>query len=113
MKQFMYLFKGGKNGEEESPEEMQAHMQKWMAWIEDLSKQGIYKSGEPLENDGKIVHSDRSVTDAPLTEFKELIGGYFVIEADSFDKACELAKDCPVLEDGGSVVVRPVMEVNM
>jgi hypothetical protein len=113
MKQFMFLFKGGKNAVEASAEEMQESMQKWMAWIEDLSKQGLYKSGEALENEGKTVHSDRSVTDAPLTEFKELIGGYFVVTAESFDAACQMAKDCPVLDEGGSVVVRQVMELNM
>lgn len=109
----MFLFKGGKNGAEASPEEMQASMGKWMSWIEDLSKQGVYKSGEPLESDGKVVHADRSITDAPLTEFKELIGGYFIVEAATFDAACVMAKDCPVLDEGGSVIVRPVMELNM
>ena len=44
----------------------------------------------------------------PYSESKELLGGYYMIEADNYDKAVELARDCPQLEFGGTIEVRQV-----
>ena len=44
----------------------------------------------------------------PYSESKELLGGYYMIEADTYDKAVELARDCPQLEYGGTIEVRQV-----
>ena len=110
MEKFMYLFKGGDSSD--SPEEIQANMQKWMTWIEDLTKKNIYLSGEPLEaGGGKVLESPTVVTDGPFPEAKELIGGYFLIQCDDESHAVDLAKDCPIFEYGGTVVVRKVMAV--
>ena len=109
MPDYLFLFKGGLPSEASlSPEEMQQHMQKWFTWIASLRDKGIYKGGEPLEKDGLIVTSDKTVTDGPFPESKEMIGGYVMIESDSVEAASELAKGCPVLELGGKVEVRQV-----
>ena len=47
MEKFMFIFHGG-IPMDASPEQMQANMGKWMAWVEKLSKDGRYASGEPL-----------------------------------------------------------------
>lgn len=107
----MYLFKGGDASD--SPEEMQANMQDWMTWIEDLSKRNIYVTGEPLEPGGKIMVKPDVITDGPFPEAKELIGGFFIINAKDIDEACEIAKDCPTFKINGEVIVRPVMDINM
>ena len=39
--------------------------------------------------------------------------GYLVIEADNLTDAAEISKGCPILEDGGSVEIRPIQQVNM
>ncbi len=109
MSDYLFLFRGGEPSDNDlSPEEMQHHMQKWFTWIATLRDKGIYKGGEPLEKGGNTVEPDRTITDGPFTESKELIGGFVMIEADSFDEASELAKDCPALELGGKVEVRRV-----
>ncbi len=93
-----------------SPEDMQANMQKWMAWIERLAKEGIYDSGEALEPGGSIVQNkDGLVSDGPFGEGKELVGGYFIINARDYAHANEIAKDCPIYSQGGIVEVRKVM----
>ena len=48
MKDFMLLFRGAAQQYEFSPEQMQGHMQKWLAWVDELKSKNIYVSGEPL-----------------------------------------------------------------
>jgi hypothetical protein len=47
------------------------------------------------------------VTDGPFFETKEVLGGFYVIEARDLDHAVEIAKGCPAA--GGGVEVRPVL----
>ena len=111
MSNFMFLFRGSETPT--SPEGMQAQMQKWMTWIQKLRDQGKYIAGDPLEGKGKVLKSsNKIITDGPFAEGKELIGGYFLIKAETLDEAATVAKDCPIFETGGSVEVRPVRVVN-
>ena len=105
----MFLFRGGSNPQAASPEQMQQNMQKWMGWIDDLKKKGIYHSGEALFPTGKILHKDNLVTDGPFAESKEIIGGFFIVKAENLDAAIHIAKDCPDLANGSRVEIRDVM----
>jgi len=113
MEKFMLIFHGGNHtNSERSAEEMQANMGKWMAWIDKLNAAGKYAGGEPLLPGGKLVSGkDKKVTDGPYTEGKEIVGGYFIINANNLDEATTIAKDCPDFENGGSVQVRQVMKM--
>ena len=115
MEKFMYLFvENGLSDSQPSPEEMQASMQKWFAWIEKLQKDDRYISGEPLLPSGKIVKgSQKVVTDGPFTESKELVSGFFIVKAKDINEATEMAKDCPIFETDGAVAVRPVQKIDM
>ena len=81
----MFIFHGGDNSAA-SPEAMQEHMGKWMTWIDKLAKAGTYNEG------------------------KEIVGGFFIINANDMNEAVEISKDCPSFEVGGSVQVRQVMK---
>jgi hypothetical protein len=48
------------------------------------------------------------VTDGPFLEAKEVVAGFYVIEAPDLDAALEVARLNPVVQDGGGVEVRPV-----
>lgn len=111
----MLIFHGGElPAEEQTPGNMEASMGKWMAWIDKLAKDGKYVSGEPLLPGGKIISGKtKTVTDGPFTEGKEIIGGYFIINAASYDEAVELCSDYPDYERGGKVAVRQVMKLDM
>ena len=112
MEKFMLIFHSDTTAPKGSPEEMQGQMGKWMAWIEKLNKEGRYESGEPLLPGGKLVSGkNKTVTDGPYTEGKELVGGYFIIKANNLDEAAEIAKECPDFNYGASVQVRPVMKM--
>ena len=47
------------------------------------------------------------VTDGPYAEAREVIGGLFIVEANSYEEVVELSKDCPHL-DFGSIEIREV-----
>lgn len=112
MKEFMMIFVGPDYGEIGlSPEQIEQRMGKWFAWHEKMEKQGIIKSGEALHAPAKRVSGpDRIVSDGPFVESKELVGGYYIIEAESADDVVEIAQDFPDYELGSSVEIREVMK---
>ena len=54
---------------------------------------------------------DVVVTDGPYAEAKEVLGGYFIIEAADLDDAIKWAAKIPVSWDGGKVELRPVVSL--
>jgi hypothetical protein len=109
--EYMLLFRGAHWDKDLSPEEIQKIMGQWNAWFERLTLQGKVKSAHPLEREGKLVSGKgRTIADGPFAESKEAIGGYFLLELDDFNEALEIAKECPTLEYGVTVEVRPVAE---
>src|SRR5690242_2557812 len=113
MSEFLYLYRGGER--EGSPEKMQEVMQKWMNWLKDLGGKGHLKDeGQPLESAGKLVKGrQKTVTDGPFAEAKDVVGGYTLVEARDLDQAAELSKGCPIFETDGGVEVRPIMKMDM
>ena len=109
--EYMLLFRGAQWDKDLSPEELQKIMGQWNEWLERLTAQGKVKAAQPLERDGKIVSGKgRTVADGPFAESKEAIGGYFLLQLDDFNEALEIAKECPALEYGVTVEVRPVAD---
>ncbi|HEY2791474.1 MAG TPA: YciI family protein [Micromonosporaceae bacterium] len=49
-----------------------------------------------------------SITDGPFIDSKEIVAGFYVIEAPDLDAALAIAAANPVVRDGGGVEVRPV-----
>jgi hypothetical protein len=91
-----------------SPEEMQKATEKYFAW----TKKPFTKDSKRLAPDaGRVIRSvggKPKATDGPYSETKEILGGYYTIEATSYDEAVKLALDHPQLEYGGTVEVRQV-----
>lgn len=111
MPSYLYLFRGGET-RNLSPQAMQEHMQKWGAWIADLGKQGYFKGGDPLAEEGRVLRGrQKTVTDGPYAETKDIVGGYLIVSAPDLDQAVELARGCPIFENEGSVEVREVREM--
>lgn len=113
MSEFVFLYRSGEGGR--TPERAQQMMQKWMAWLKELGEKGHIKDqGQPLERTGKLVKGrQKTVTDGPFAEAKDVVGGYTLIEARDLDQAAELSKGCPIFEVDGAVEVRPVMKMSM
>ena len=91
-----------------SPDEMQKAIEKFMAW----SKKPFTVGGKRLADDaGRVMHSDGGklrTTDGPYSETKEVLGGFFIIEAANYEEAVERASDHPTLEYGGTLEIRQI-----
>lgn len=113
MAKFMFVYRNSENTPDLSPEEMQQAMQVWMTWIEEGAQQGwLIDGGDGLLPDGKVVSPDSTVTDGPFAESKELVSGYSMVEADSYETAVEYAKTSPMISvHKGLVEVRQFAEV--
>ena len=49
------------------------------------------------------------VTDGPFADTKEVMAGYYLLEADDLDAALEIAGRVPAARMGGAVEVRPLV----
>jgi hypothetical protein len=114
MNKFMFLFRGGDSRRaQQSPEEMQAHMEVWKTWMGDLAGKGQLVDGLPLGKDGKVViQSGENITDGPFAEGNEIVGGYLIVNAKDIDEAVEISKSCPIFEHEGTVEVREIMSMD-
>jgi len=84
----------------------------YFAYSEALKKSGAYIDGAPLEHSsqGKSVRvsgGKPAVQDGPFTDAKELLGGFYMIEANDLDEALDWAARCPCASNG-HVEVRPI-----
>ena len=111
MKEFMLLFRSEPNPEQPSAEEMHDAIKMWQDWIGGIAAQGKFVATNALEHGGKVVNHAGVITDGPYAETKEIINGYIIVKADTFEEAIKLGEGCPVYAVGGKVEVRPVMSI--
>jgi hypothetical protein len=109
----MMLVKADKNSEAGvmPDEKMLAEMGKYN---EELIKAGVMLAGEGLQASSKgarVRFSDGkpTVTDGPFAETKELVAGYWVIQASSKQEAIDWAKKVPFQD--GEIEIRQVFEL--
>ena len=109
MAQFMLLLYDDPSGWQKlSPEEMQKAIEKYMAW----TKKPFTVDSKRLAQDvGKVIRAQGGkarTTDGPYSETKEVLGGYYTIEAANYDEAVKLALTHPHVEYGNTIEVRQV-----
>jgi hypothetical protein len=86
------------------------------SYNEELVKAGVMVAGEGLHpsSRGKRVHfsgKQRTVTDGPFAETKELIAGYWLWQVKSMEEAIEWVKRCPnPMESDSDIEIRQVFE---
>lgn len=95
--------------------EADAMMRGCLAHADELRAQGCLLDFQQLES-AKTAKSVRvrngraSVVDGPFAETKELLGGFNLIEADSYDEAVRIAMELPWARTG-CIEVRPVKDI--
>ncbi|CAM1345323.1 YciI family protein [Tenacibaculum amylolyticum] len=111
MKEFMMIFIGADYTDLGlSPEEMQSRMGKWFAWNDKMQEAGYLRGGNALTPQiRRIVGKNRTVSDVSSAEVKEIVGGYYLVEAKDFDAVQEIAQDFPDYDLGGTVEIREIM----
>jgi hypothetical protein len=108
MKEFMFLYKGGDASwmTNMSADDKKAVMAKWGAWMGALTEKGqLVTGGSPLEYTGKrLLKKDGVLTDIASAELKELVSGYSIVKAESYEQAAAIARECPIFRMEGAVV---------
>ncbi len=108
----MLLHHATDNQPELSPEEIQAVIAQYREWSERMGAAGKLVGGDKLAADaGRVLRKNDdkvAVVDGPYSETKEIVGGYFIIDATDYDDAVELAGSCPHLGFGGTIELRAV-----
>jgi hypothetical protein len=85
---------------------------------EALVKAGILLAAEGLQPSSKGARvlfsgANRTVTDGPFTETKELVAGFWIWQVQSMDEAIAWVKRCPNPMPGDSEIeIRPIFEVS-
>ncbi|MGK7397496.1 MAG: YciI family protein [Candidatus Cyclobacteriaceae bacterium M3_2C_046] len=93
-----------------SPKEMEQLVQAHFEWATKLGESGHLISGDGLDPASKvIIGKDCVIKDGPYIESKEVIGGYYLLQAQSLEAVLELAKACPNHLWGGTTEIRPIM----
>jgi hypothetical protein len=95
--------------------EMDALMEETSAYNEALQKSGHFVSAAGLQpiqtaTTVRMRNGRASLTDGPFAETKEVLGGFYVIEARDLNAAIQVASRSPSLRIG-SVEVRPIDEL--
>jgi hypothetical protein len=85
------------NRAQPSPEEMQALQKAWYAWMQKYSSALV--GGDGLKPSGRVIKSG-VVTDGPYVEAKEVIASFSMIQADNYDAAVAIARECPGQDTG-------------
>lgn len=91
---------GGQGGP--SPEQMQQMFAAYKAWMEKF-RDDIVDMGDKLEPGGRLVTAS-GVADGPFVEAKELVGGYMIVSAETYDGAVEVVRACPAVHAPGATL---------
>lgn len=95
-----------------SAEEMKEVVARYQAWAAGLAQRGLLVGGEKLSDDGgrhlRLQGGRPLATDGPYAEAHDVVGGYFVVKADSDAMAEELARGCPHLTGTQWVEIRRI-----
>lgn len=114
MEKFMLIFRGGNT--HISTANSQAAMeviQTWDNWMQGLAEKGVLAGGDALQVSGKHVKGFKKVvSDGPYADGNEMLGGYLIVNANDIGDAVEISKGCPILNEDGSVEVRPIQKRN-
>lgn len=105
-REFLILSRG-KWDESLSPETIQTAIDQFYVWYDRLVAEGKFNPGQRLAPETKLV-SRRGITDGPFAETKEIVGGYWFINAADHDEAAQLMAANPVIACGLTFEVRPI-----
>jgi hypothetical protein len=100
-------------GEREADADRQSELERYLLLNRDLRAEGRLLAGEELQpvstaTTVQVRDGDTLIADGPFAETKEVLGGFYLIEADSLDDAIDWAARVPAAHDG-TIEVRPVV----
>jgi hypothetical protein len=103
MANYVLIYTGGTTPESEK--EQKAQMDAWGAWFGGLGD-AVVDPGNPFGPSASLA-KDGGVSDGGASR----LTGYSVVKADSLGSATTLAKDCPLLSNGGAIEVYETFDI--
>ncbi|MEN8173028.1 MAG: YciI family protein [Chloroflexota bacterium] len=103
MAQYILSYIGG--NQPSSKDAGKEHHARYSGWLSSLGE-AVVVPAQPFK-DTQIVSPDGTVSEGSKTN----MSGYTIIEAESMEKALEIAKDCPFLDIGGTLEVSELMQM--
>jgi hypothetical protein len=99
-----------------SSEELAAAMPRWNEYTQSLRDAGLLVAGDALQGADvattvRVRDGETQITDGPFAETKEVLGGYYLIEAPDLDAVLDHAARVPNVHYG-SIEVRPVWDLS-
>jgi hypothetical protein len=106
MKEFLVISRGAWDAD--LPKEtVQRAIDEFYGWYDRNLASGRFKPGSRLAREGKLV-AKGSITDGPFAEAKEVIGGYWIVVAESLEAAAAFMAQNPTIACGLSMEIRPL-----
>jgi len=112
--QYALLIYGPEATERPTEEEIGAEIAAYDAFWQHISGLGAMRAGEALHPSStattvRVRDGQTLTTDGPFAETKEVLGGFYVVEAADLDEAIAYAALIPGAKDG-SIEVRPIID---
>jgi hypothetical protein len=94
MPKFLFIYRESTDPKSKpSPEELQALRTGWYTWMQKFSS-AIVPGGDGVKHSGRVLRGG-VVTDGPYVEAKEVVVSFGIMQADNYDAAVAIAKECP------------------
>lgn len=109
MPEYMVVLRGD-DPERKRVESAERHalMEQYYDWVDRLKAEKRYLGGAPFREGSKLLSGYREwvvISDGPFEKSRDGLCGYFLIAAQNFTDAVEVAKGCPALSRGDTVEV--------
>ena len=110
---YLVLFRGAPpsgdapSNDRPSPEQMQKMLASYEEWMTRFADR-IDDRGTKLKSTGRVI-SASGVADGPFVEAKEVVGGYMILKAETYEQAVEVIEAGPMSGGGGSFEIRELV----
>ncbi|SEJ59888.1 YCII-related domain-containing protein [Dyadobacter sp. SG02] len=93
-----------------SPDEMKMAVKPYQDWIAGIAARNkLVGPPRRWDADGRFIQRGNPVASGPYTAGKTSIAGLFLIRANDYEEAVEIAGACPIIQYGAVVEVRMAM----
>lgn len=107
LKDFMLLFRMEIQPQlKTSQDELLSIKRAWAEWIGGIARQARLVSSHQLGFEGKTIASLTEISPGIFREVNLAVSGVMVLKAVNLEEAAQMAKNCPILNMGGSVEIR-------
>lgn len=98
----------------ETPPDDMSKVVEYGKWARAISKSKRMITGEKLKDGGRLlrkVQGELEIREVREAGEPNVLGGYFLIEAENYDEAIKVAASCPHLKYGGLIELRQIDQI--